>query len=381
MAAHFSAPAANGRFAGHAQPTHLTRAGSQTIQLAIKVNNIDFDPSENAYRHADIDAAFFNALKTKIRRDASFSAYLPQLDNVINAIKDGDYDGTDIEVLATSLTATVRKAFSDRHMVIAERTALADKLKAHILSALVDNLTPYWAMEMNREEAAAFDLMKAAAATMSRKKEEPSEIQYARLPGTVKPGVDAVVAELRIMIAKWTAALFTFAHNDQVCPNDPNLKYLIPGEIIKAAVADLDHYQGNHTNLAKWLPDVPMPANRIKQVYTQMASTASLALWARLDSKDPIRKLALRGDGLQHNNAHKTALRTAVRAANFTTAEVKNSVWAELGQGVSAYIEFNLPGDISRLVYDPGRNKIYLSAHYHWRDGYNPWFYVSGIQV
>ena len=381
MPAHFSAPAANGRFANQAQSAHLARTGSRTIQLAITVKDIDFDPKANEYRHADIDTAFFNELKTKIRTDASFHTYLPQLDNVINAIKDADYDGTDIGALATSLTTTVRTEFGKRRMVIADRTALAAKLKEHITSALVSNLKPYWAMAMSWDEEQAFDLMNAAADSMSREKKKPSKIQYVRLPGTVKPGVDAVVAELRVMIAKWTAALFTFAHNDQVCPNDPNLKYLIPGEIIKAAAADLAHYQGNHTNLAQWLPDVAMPINRIKQVYTQISGTASLALWARLDSKDPVRKLALQGDGLAHNNAHKTALRTAARAANFTTADVKNSVWAELGQGVSAYIEFNLPSDISRLVYDPVGNKIYLSAHYHWREGYNPWFYVEGIQV
>lgn len=58
---------------------------------------------------------------------------------------------------------------------------------------------------------------------------------------------------------------------------------------------------------------------------------------------------------------------------------VKLSAMAALCQGVSAYIEFSMPGGISRLVYDPVNDRVYITAHYKWREGYNPFFEILGF--
>ena len=36
-------------------------------------------------------------------------------------------------------------------------------------------------------------------------------------------------------------------------------------------------------------------------------------------------------------------------------------------------------GSMSRLVYDVATSRLYVSAHYKWREGYNPWFEVTGV--
>jgi hypothetical protein len=62
----------------------------------------------------------------------------------------------------------------------------------------------------------------------------------------------------------------------------------------------------------------------------------------------------------------------------FSDAELHQTVWRELAYGVSGYIEFSLSTDISRMVYDVVNSRLYVSAHYKWRQGFNPWFELTG---
>ena len=63
--------------------------------------------------------------------------------------------------------------------------------------------------------------------------------------------------------------------------------------------------------------------------------------------------------------------------AGLTHGQLRRSVWAALAAGVSPYIEFSTTDYISRMVYDCVGDSVYVSAHYKWREGYNPWFEVE----
>lgn len=52
---------------------------------------------------------------------------------------------------------------------------------------------------------------------------------------------------------------------------------------------------------------------------------------------------------------------------------------ADAGQ-LSPHIEFAGPStDVSRFVYDYATGAFYLSVHYQWHRGYNPFFRVTGL--
>ena len=63
-----------------------------------------------------------------------------------------------------------------------------------------------------------------------------------------------------------------------------------------------------------------------------------------------------------------------------TADEFGDIALASLGYGVSTYVEFWLSSSqISRLIYEYVNKKFYVTAHYKWKDGYNPFFEITGV--
>jgi hypothetical protein len=137
---------------------------------------------------------------------------------------------------------------------------------------------------------------------------------------------------------------------------------------------DEGRYQGNHTNNAGWLPVVIVPPNPIGAMRQSIFDNASPALHAELIQPNPMQRVAA-----NRANQREYEMLQARAVAGYDDPGLGDIAIAAMGFGVSAYIEFNLTTLISRLMYDFVNKKYYLTAHYKWKDGYNPFFEVTGV--
>jgi len=139
-------------------------------------------------------------------------------------------------------------------------------------------------------------------------------------------------------------------------------------------------YQGNHSNNAGWLPAAAAaPANAVTTAQANILAAASAGLALILNTYGNAigaLQLGVAGTAPTALGVEFLGLVHAERQ-NLNAANVEASVGAALAQGVSSFVEFSMAGHISRLVWDVVTNDIYISAHYKWRLGYNPWFKIN----
>ena len=162
-----------------------------------------------------------------------------------------------------------------------------------------------------------------------------------------------------------------------------NIKYFLPApneQFCTEVCRDTNRYQGNHTNNAGWLPvAAAAPANAVTDAQANVLAVASVGLAAILNAAgNPLATLQLGVAGTAPTALGREYLNlVAAERPNLNQANVESSVGAALSQGISSFVEFNMPHNISRLVWDVVSNDIYISAHYKWRLGYNPWFKIN----
>jgi hypothetical protein len=347
------------------------------IQREIRVQNIDYDPEaaeDSRFRHGFVDQAAFNQALLRSIRDSQtiLLGHRNIAQNVIRAVT-GDgrlYSHGDIEDLTRAIATDIGAEYGTQGRPVAG--ALVGTLTDLVRTALVENLQIDRLRPLVREEESGFDsLLRAANAVPSRRKGTPNTIPYANLPRAIRERLDRVLGDIRTERARWTAAAIT--------PEYAAPKYFAT-EVLQRQRSK--HYQGNHTNMAGWLPAVAAPVDLISRAAENVYRHASPRLQRMLKRPDPAAALA---DPVVRGHVYPNQFRTECTAllaqemVGINDAAVKLSAMAALCQGVSAYIEFNIPGGISRVLYEPVNNRIYLSAHYKWHRGYNPFFEVTAF--
>jgi hypothetical protein len=349
---------------------------ARRLQREIKVSEVDFDPKDGLFRHGYVNEdTFYPGLSTALSQDGAFSGHKPKLAAVLGVVRAKSYDERDIHTVTEKITTDVVNEFSTQGRPIAG--ALADKLRKHVLDALVANIRADYKMRMDPAELAGFDLLKTIAGDqMSRRKERASQVDYGRLQPEVKDGIAAFVQRVNAENLRWTL-------------NGLPIDFVLPATQVSGPLIDRlareGRYQGNHANKAKWLPTVAAPADTLdsyrSDVFDAVYAAASAGLKTRMLKPDARRRLGLdRAAGALNHNPHRAEFTRLVTAElhNSTDAALRRRVWATLAQGVTGYVEFSLPSDaVSRLVYNVVDDSIYVSVHYKWRYGYTPWFQVQ----
>lgn len=356
---------------------------SNTTQRRLRVTDIDFDPVANQPRHATADgtdqAQFVLNFKNEINTVARYAPYRGQLNNVMNAVvatanAGAGIQAVDVPSLSTAIATEVINEYTNRHL-----PAIAN-LRVHLEEAIARLLIPRFQVAhgvvMNGHEQGAYDQLRAIVtdAHMERRKGHPSLLNHNQLPALIQAGVDTVLNDIRTERRKWRNT-----------GRRLNVKYFLPAPNEEFCVEIINRqrgkrYQGNHTNNAGWLPAAAAaPANAVTTAQANVLAAASAGLTAILTTHGNAigtLQLGVAGTAPTAFGVEFLGLVHAERA-NLNAANVEASVGAALAQGVSSFVEFSMPGHISRLVWDVVTNDIYISAHYKWRLGYNPWFKIN----
>lgn len=348
------------------------------------VDTIDFNPQTNQTRDGFIHQAnFLTALNNEINTVARYANYRGQRQNVLTALRTTADTGVgivspDIPRLARAITTQIINEYSARNLnaISTQRIDLEDA----VTRLLVQNIRPDTGQggRMTPQEEHAYDELRTIVGDtqMSRAKGTASQLAYAQLPNTLKQRVAAVLNDIKTERELW----------HRLGPRGLHYKYFLPdpNEEFNAEVTGRQrgkHYQGNHTNTAGWLTAVHAPASPMNQLQQNLLGAASPGLTTILTTFNPNVLATLQiGQGGTAPTAFGVEFLNLVKAAKgqITREQLAQSVGPALAQGVSGYVEFNLPGDMSRLVWDVVNNRIYVSAHYKWRLGYNPWFEITG---
>ena len=355
-----------------------------TIQRRLRVTNIDYDPVANQYRHGTIDgadqASFVAALKAEFNGVARYAGFRGHLNTVMNAVvatanAGGGIQATDVPTLATAIATEVINEYGNVGQGAA-MGALRNHLEEAITRFLVTRFQVAHGLGMNAHEQGAYDQLRAIVtdAHMSRTKGTASVLNHAQLPAATQTGVDMVLGDIRTERTLWRNR-----------GRRLNIKYFLPAPNEEFSVEIIQRqrgkrYQGNHTNNAGWLPAAAAaPVNVVETAQANILAAASPGLTAVLNAHGNV--LAT----LQVSQAGQAPTPLGVEFLGLVHAERQNlnrqnladSVGAALAQGVSSFVEFSMPGHMSRLVWDVATNNIYISAHYKWRLGFNPWFRID----
>lgn len=362
----------------NASPDHYSAAApaesQRVVQRQITVDHIDYNPQTMEYRDGYIHQAnFYQAVRVAMLASAQFGAvYTNHWNNVRNELA-SDFNAADIDAMTTAICQAIIARYGGERPLIAG--ARVGTLETIVRNALVTNIQPDHQVNMTEEEAAAYDqLATTAGATTSRAKGTPNTVQYANLPGPLKAEVTARLTEIRNERALWTATTVSLTPELTL----PNGEF---GRDVCARQAGM-HYQGNHTNFAGWLPAVGAPANHVEQAALAIYNAATGGLQQRLTAGNAMALLGytrLAGQPNANRYRNEYEVLRAAHVPAIGTPNVKMSAMSALCQGVSGYIEFSMGGGISRLMFDAANNRVYVTAHYKWREGKSPFFEVLGF--
>src|SRR5215217_132235 len=251
------------------------RSGSaRVLQREIVIENIDYNPEEQQARDGIVDhAAFFDGLTSALRKDDKFAAYRGQLSNVVGALRDRRFAKPDINELTQEITAAVVAEYGTRGLQMPGLRR--SELERYIRDGLVANIRRDHTMRMEKAEEEGFDTLKAIAGglpprtpngppALSRGKGNPSRVTFDRLPGQLQTAVGEFITRLNAENQSWTLANLEI---EFTLPDEP-----VEGPVINRLKKD-GRYQGNHSNMAKWLPDVAAPMDTLDYFRTQAYAT------------------------------------------------------------------------------------------------------------
>jgi hypothetical protein len=343
------------------------------LQRALTIRKVDFNPdtaSELEARAQPIDDAFVNwtvepeVLKARLTKfvNAPGVAYpagneplkpalLKFIGPRLNTIGELDLVGDDVPDLATHLVThlkgTTATTFGEmERMQIAVETALSASsfaLAGHAGGTDFD------------------DLLRNSGGGGSRKKGVPSKIAHAQLGAHVQGGlkylIEPLVARNRLLVAG----------------RQPFTRLLVAGDLGSAASTEMSDVRTHHVNKSGWLPAVVVPA---RQLPAAINALVAAKLPARVTGE-----LATNGNTLvteDNQKAYGGILAGVLRGLAGPRGPLLYA-WSEYAQDFP-YVEFSLGGsELSRMIYDYVNAKFYISAHYHWHKGYNPFFEVTGL--
>src|SRR5207244_5668579 len=126
-----------------------------------------------------------------------------------------------------------------------------------------------------------------------------------------------------------------------------------------------------HTNKAGWLPGVGVPDD---------AATVE----ARFRDSAPGRAFRALAEGPTVGAADMKKLEASMKQTLGQGRRLVGHCWGAYSLDASdtlcPFVEFSIPHDyVNRLIYDYVNGRFYISFHYHWHEGYNPFFEVQGL--
>jgi hypothetical protein len=385
------------RTIGNKAVQHLLRVqhktAPQAIQRDIKVQNVDFEPIEGEYSHGFIDVTRFardleDALKNlygnkpqgklaqqdaygEVRHPQRFKAVMEHVaarssrdDNAPN------YQARDIPTLAQVIANDIEAVYKKNDATGGWSSLVRDGIKGVVQDVLLRNLVDDYKMQAG-EKHAFKQLIKQAGAAASREKEAPTPLTMAKL-GDVAAAVRTVRTAILQAHNAMTRAAFQFEWTNE--------------DILRQHFT-MDYYQGNHTNNAGWLPTPPLPVNWLPTLRTAILTNATVigtgGMVAALGANDA--QAQIDANPLWQP-VYAAAYNAAAPAASpaYSDNAFRKMAWLAMGSGVSPYIEFAIPGHsdgISRLIYDFVGNNFYVTAHYKWTEGYNPFFHITDLRL
>lgn len=312
------------------------------IRRAVTVTNIDYNPDLHRPTHATVELeSLWTGIRTGINQ--SLPGYKNQAKNVVDAVRAADYAAEDVDALTVVIANAIENGYVSKGLAGIRGSRLV--LETVVRTSVVAALTP---TQMDKGERTAFDALvtNVGEDRMSRAKGRPTPIPIGSLPADLAFEVEACRDEIAQERARWRRDGLTMDNLNE--------------QILCAAVGSRlknGHYQGNHTNRAGWLPAVPLPVHPAGAIRQAILAKASPTLLAALNQPNPM--VAIRNnrlDRIEYEKVHAQAL------AGYTDREVAGMAIAAVGSGVSAYLEFHLSHQISRLMYDVVNRQFYLTA-------------------
>lgn len=359
----------------------------EVMQRAVTVRAVDYDPAVAALnvgvapqhqadpnRDVNLDTAqFIQNIRPYLLPNNGAQQYpggnaiigvLGSRQEIYQRLTVGGIDGAglvggDIDALSQALTTYLRGATAI--------TAMEEgRLRLAVTTALVA-ITP---TRLTVAEGGDFDQMIQNSGAGSRAKGAPTQITTAQIPNNIRLAVNAT---LQALVAR---------NNLLVTAGDIYNDVSLHDNLGAAGSRNMNDIRTTHTNGAGWLPANPaIPGNLMPQHLIPLLEQA-------LDSKT--RKRARDGNadnqGNFYTNRQKKRYAYELKQLIANLPSNRNrliAVWAGYSHSIGGdfpYIEFSVNHPrMNRMVYDFVNGRIYLTFHYNWHKGYNPFFRVTDM--
>jgi hypothetical protein len=299
-------------------------------------------------------------LRTQITNDAAGYAAWADLQDV------------DVDKLVTRIVNhLLRNPGEGQVNAAALRPGVENAVRHGLPSAASDSTRPERERsDLTETEIGAVEAVLDAATTKSSAKGVPNVVPFASLNGAVD-GLGDAVQTVRNLIAGRNRLLFGRMGRE--------MDLMDQAALGGAAGLDLG-VRSMHQNGAGWLPPGAVVLPTTLDALVDLIITARNALYT-----DQIRA---RIAALP--NAARSRARLAIESQ--AVGQVVNAlpvrtrvmlIWGSYAQNQGAlmnYVEFHIAARINRMMYDYVNGRFYITAHYNWYKGYNPFFQITGLR-
>lgn len=223
--------------------------------------------------------------------------------------------------------------------------------------------------DLKETEIGAVNALLDVATTKSSAKATPNVISSASLNDAVGSLGDAVRAIRNKIVARNNLLLGRMGRE---------IGLIDQAELGGAAGYGLG-IRSMHQNGAGWLPSGAVNLPTTLDALLNQINQAEAAILTD-DRQAQIRNLTDQQQALARRGIKKQAVGQIMNALPERTRIML--IWGSYAQNqgeLMNYVEFNLPARINRMMYDYVNGRFFITAHYNWYKGYNPFFEVTGL--
>jgi hypothetical protein len=345
------------------QRTAGNRAVAAMLSRSLAVTGINYDQGKGTHTPEEIPVETFrDAL-----RNSAFLGKLNGQEKERLKIGTANLQAADLPALAQVVVDHVAGQLPARRLALA---AYAGEVEAALVKA-----TPVKVHD--QDDVDVFNRIKLQA-TMSRSKGTPNTITLANLGKVLD-----------------RAAAGTTSLNARVKANNANSadvsQYMAQPDLAPSLVVSYDlPVRSPHTNGAGWLPASSAPT-RLDVAAATWAATAATA-------PTNVGRSLSAAFGTPPNGVTARAVEETAQLVPEARKQYYARVWSQLnarrraehawtqytsswGAVQGAFIEFTAEKGlgVNRFVWDLINDRYYVSLHYNWIEGYNPFFEVTGL--
>lgn len=339
--------------------------GPAALQRLVQVTHVDYKPDVQQFVDWQVSTT---ELKKRLR---------PYLAPSPTPVPDGNTVIKNAKQRAALLSNLTSITDAAPDLAAPDVPTLADRVSAHIrgthpltaaelgwLTTAVRSALSATSFTIKKSSGDAFESLRQNAETTSQAKGTPNTIAVRQLPGPLQAPTASIAGLVRARNQALVATGFQL-------PRFP----LVTGLANQASIG-MDSIRSTHTNLAGWLPATPPPVPMPLQTLEHLVlAAAPPALAPQL----------LAGGDLTPVSRHVVAALIFRALGGIPTNRARMALhWGAYAQADAGhlypFVEFAGPStDVSRFVYDYATGAFYLSVHYQWHRGYNPFFRVTGL--